>query len=109
METHIMAKILTSHGVNVAYAFPLLSMPAQEWACAGTDPDLFFPKNDQVLDQAQAVCQTCPLVESCLAQAIARAESGVWGGVLLDTGKPLASVPTRGRPKRALCTDLVPA
>ncbi len=107
METQIMTKILTSHGVNVAYEIPLPSLPAQEWACAGADPDLFFPENDQGLTQAREICEGCQLIDSCLTLAIARTESGVWGGVLLDAGKPLARVPTRGRPKRLKQEELL--
>ncbi|KQY60739.1 hypothetical protein ASD11_09640 [Aeromicrobium sp. Root495] len=76
------------------------SVPAQEWACAGSDPELFFPADDTALAAAVAVCAACPLRSTCLSLATARSESGVWGGVLLESGRPLDRVPVRGRPSK---------
>ncbi|MEU5958789.1 WhiB family transcriptional regulator [Streptomyces sp. NPDC047525] len=54
-------------------------------ACAGEDPELFFPigENSPALlqvEEAKAVCRRCPLMESCLQGALERNELGVWGG-----------------------------
>ena len=92
--------ILTSHGPTVAFEHPTPSAPAQEWACAGTDPDLFFPADQAALAAAVAVCAPCPLRATCLSLGTARSESGVWGGVLLEAGRPLDRVPVRGRPRK---------
>lgn len=107
--------VLTTHGVTIAYEHPVPRIPArdvprgggpaqdgpaQEWACAGRDPDLFFPTDDAVLARAVAVCAGCALRELCLELALARSESGVWGGVLLQDGAALARVPRRGRPRK---------
>ena len=93
------ASVLTTHGVVAAFAHPTPRALADDWACAGQDPELFFPSDDGQLSAAQAVCGTCTFRDTCLALAIARSESGVWGGVLLADGTPLAAVPTRGRPR----------
>lgn len=96
------AKVLTSHGVTAAYANPLPSAPTSDWACAGTDPDVFFPEDEQGLQQARAICGPCPIRAACLASAKARQETGVWGGVLLNQGKILEKVPVRGRPRKVV-------
>ena len=51
-------------------------------ACAGADPDLFFPLPWQSADPAKAICGRCPVRAGCLARARARGERyGIWGGV----------------------------
>ena len=51
-------------------------------ACAGADPDLFFPLPWQSADPAKAICAGCPVQAACLARARARGErDGIWGGV----------------------------
>lgn len=53
----------------------------QHAACRGMDPDLFFPTRGEDVQQAQAVCRTCPVAEECLGFALQRGEKfGVWGG-----------------------------
>ncbi|TQL68165.1 transcription factor WhiB [Nocardioides albertanoniae] len=59
-----------------------------EWACVGEEPDLFHPDDLAQLAQAQEVCAGCPLRGTCLDLGVARREWGVWGGVLLESGKP---------------------
>ena len=55
-------------------------------SCRSVDPDLFFPIGttgialDQI-EQAKAVCNSCPAKEPCLEFAlVTNQESGVWGG-----------------------------
>ncbi|WP_079142288.1 WhiB family transcriptional regulator [Streptomyces sp. LUP30] len=55
-------------------------------ACAGEDPELFYPIGDTgpallQIEEAKAVCRRCPLMDSCLQGALDRNESGVWGGM----------------------------
>lgn len=102
MENHIMNKVLNTHGVTVAYDHPMPFVPAQEWACAGRDPELFFPSDEATLAAARRVCDGCTLRDVCLSLGIARSESGVWGGALLEAGKVLDRVPVRGRPKKTV-------
>jgi len=50
-------------------------------ACAGLDPDVFYPVNDEAAEEAKAVCAECPVREPCLEYALGRRErDGVWGG-----------------------------
>ena len=53
----------------------------QHAACAGTDPDLFFPGRGESITGARRVCATCPVKAECLDYAIRNGETiGVWGG-----------------------------
>ena len=50
-------------------------------ACAGTDPEVFFPHDGMGVEVAKQVCATCTVAEPCLEYALAhRIEHGVWGG-----------------------------
>jgi hypothetical protein len=89
------ALILNTTAVNGAYEHPT---PDVVWACAGIDPDVFFPINDDGLAEAIAICDGCAVRQLCRTIAMARAESGVWGGVLLTEGIPQDGVKRRGRP-----------
>jgi len=100
MESKIMATILNSKGVNAGFGTPTPRAPKQEWACADSDPDLFFPEDEATFAAAQRLCATCPLRAVCRSLGQARQESGVWGGVLLDRGKAVAAVPVVGRPRK---------
>jgi WhiB family redox-sensing transcriptional regulator len=51
-------------------------------ACRDTDPAVFFPTTRDGVDEALAVCATCPVRSDCLDYAIeARERFGVWGGM----------------------------
>ena len=75
--------------------------------CAGKLA-LFFPASDQktalrnaAVEQAKAICATCPVAETCLADALARDEpDGVWGGQLLRDGVPVPAYVGPGRPRK---------
>ncbi|MDH6132853.1 hypothetical protein P3T37_002239 [Kitasatospora sp. MAA4] len=63
---------------------PATALPGA--ACAGMDPDLFFPEEgDEFAERrAKQACQGCPVRELCLALALKRREPhGIFGG--LDT------------------------
>lgn len=50
-------------------------------ACAGLNPEIFFPDNDDVADEAKSICADCSVRISCLEHALAsREKDGVWGG-----------------------------
>ncbi|MFJ3658305.1 WhiB family transcriptional regulator [Streptomyces nigra] len=77
-------------GRTAFYSYGALSTAAPERpqpACVGEDPELFFPIGDTgpallQIEEAKAVCRRCPLIESCLQDALDRNEtSGVWGGL----------------------------
>lgn len=62
---------------------------------------LFFSEQLDDIARAKAICNTCPLQETCLDGALARREPwGVWGGQLFFNGKVLAFKRKRGRPRK---------
>lgn len=60
-----------------------------EWrhraACVHADPDTFVPDQDYArvaVPAAKAICARCPVVDECLAEALADPWLvGVWGGL----------------------------
>ncbi len=92
--------VLTTKGVTVAYRHPTPTAPDMPWACAGIDPDQFFPEDEATLAAARRICAACPLQDVCRELGLARGESGVWGGLLLEDGEVLERVPVMGRPRR---------
>ncbi len=63
-----------------------------EWrrlaACSGQDPELFFPLGEssardiQRIRIAKKICSECPVVQQCLADALAgKGKYGIWGGM----------------------------
>lgn len=53
-------------------------------ACPDYDPELWFPHpgQDDVAEQAKAICRRCPVVDDCLRWALDTGQSyGVWGGL----------------------------
>lgn len=68
--------------------------------CREVDPDLFFPIGDGPIAQrqtaqAKAICSGCPVIETCLAFAMAQLPEGIAGGttpaerVALRRGQPV--------------------
>jgi WhiB family transcriptional regulator, redox-sensing transcriptional regulator len=59
-------------------------------ACTKEDPELFFPVGNTgpallQIEQARAVCRSCPVVDDCLAWALeSGVTDGVWGGMSED-------------------------
>lgn len=52
-------------------------------ACAGEDPELFFPIGDSPKAAAagKAICGRCPIRIECLRWALRNGEQGIWGGL----------------------------
>jgi WhiB family transcriptional regulator, redox-sensing transcriptional regulator len=83
-------------------------MAGQDWrdwaACAGSDPELFFPAPGAsvAVTQAKAICGRCPVAVQCRAFADSvRDQHAVWAGrsarQLRDgRGRPAARCGTRG-------------
>lgn len=69
-------------------------------ACAGADPDLFFPlrgDNDAVA-AAKAVCATCQVRVECLEYALENSERfGIWGGTAEKERRRIRSLRRRAR------------
>ena len=77
-------------------------------ACLDVDPELFFPIGNTgpalaQIDEAKAVCRTCPVVDTCLKWAIETGQdSGVWGGLTRET-------PARRIAKTSVCSTQAPS
>jgi len=51
-------------------------------ACAGVDPELFFPERGASTNEAKAVCAGCVVRDACLEYAMDNNERwGIWGGL----------------------------
>lgn len=69
-------------------------------ACRGHDPELFFPLSETTpttrrqIDEAKAVCQGCPVLESCRSYALAHGPEGIWGGTTESERRALRATKT---------------
>jgi len=71
----------------------------QHWqskaACIDEDPELFFPIGNtgpalQQIEEAKIVCRSCPVVDTCLKQALENGDDhGIWGGMSEDERRAL--------------------
>lgn len=54
----------------------------EQGRCRGTDPEVFFPFDDEDAGEAKEICGRCRVRETCLEHAITHREKlGVWGGL----------------------------
>jgi len=54
----------------------------QEARCAETDPEVFFPETMYFAKHAIEICETCPVLDQCLSEALNMEDpQGVWGGI----------------------------
>ena len=73
---------------------------ADEAACRGLDPLIFYPATDEEAEDAKAVCDVCPVRDACLEHAIgSREHNGVWGGA---TERERQRIIRRRRRQRAM-------
>ena len=52
--------------------------------CRGVDSDVFYPPgdDDELAEEAKAICSLCSVRQACLEHALATGEKhGVWGGL----------------------------
>ena len=69
--------------------------------CRAYDAELWFAETPADVEQAKALCGSCPVRLDCLAGALERREPwGVWGGQLLVQGEVVARKRPRGRPRK---------
>jgi WhiB family redox-sensing transcriptional regulator len=53
----------------------------QRAACRGVEPEIFYPISEEEAEEAKAICDACPVQETCLEYALSNRErDGVWGG-----------------------------
>lgn len=95
-----MSDVLETRAGTAANRYPWPRANTATPVCADHDPELWFPHDKDNYAEAVALCGRCPLVGLCREVAIARGETGVWGGVLFKGGRPLSSFPEPGRPKK---------
>lgn len=51
-------------------------------ACRGLDAAVFYPVDEDEVEEARAICALCPVQETCLEYALANGEKlGIWGGL----------------------------
>lgn len=49
--------------------------------CVGMADEVFFPERGQSVNEAKAICASCPVREACLEYALVAVERfGIWGG-----------------------------
>lgn len=75
----------TADDLLARLAAPTLPAWAEHAACRGMPVEQFFPGaggGDDVakVSAARKVCSGCPVLEDCLAWAVAHVERGFWGG-----------------------------
>ena len=88
---------------------PLAGAVGNVLPCRQVDPDLFFAEVPADVEEAKALCRTCPVREACLAGALERREPwGVWGGELFVSGVVVARKRPRGRPRKYPVADPYP-
>ena len=78
-------------------------------ACAGApNPAAWFPDPTDDYSAAAAECVACPIVASCGDWAMVHKQSGLWGGALLERGKPVGA-PRRWKLPRHLAEAVAAA
>lgn len=69
--------------------------------CHVHDPEIWFADTPLGVEDAKALCRTCPVRSSCLDGALERREPwGVWGGELFEQGLVVPRKRPRGRPRK---------
>lgn len=58
-------------------------------ACNGTDPELWFSDGTAHHAKLRAICDQCPVRESCLEHALTDGEYGWWGGTSSEDRRQL--------------------
>lgn len=79
---------------------PVLDFDPAPWtadaACAGVEPNLFFPTVGENVNPAKAVCATCTVRAECLQYALETHQRyGVWGGMSVKERRHLTPVQRR--------------
>ena len=70
---------LLRSSASLAFLMTIADAPWQDQAACHGLTHLFFPEPGGTVNQAKAVCKTCPVIEPC-AEAGANEHFGVWGG-----------------------------
>lgn len=106
-EDHYIPEVgFSTIGVTAGYIKPT-PRGEEPWDCAeDPNPGHWQPRNERQLRYAQGICGGCARRADCLDLGLTRGESGVWGGVLLASGRPrLRLVRTNASPSAASESD----
>ncbi|ACV79075.1 WhiB family transcriptional regulator [Nakamurella multipartita] len=57
-------------------------------ACRGLDTEFWFSSNAAAREFAVETCIDCPIRRGCEQYGIASRQTGIWGGSVLDRGRP---------------------
>jgi WhiB family redox-sensing transcriptional regulator len=94
------AATVTAESVREPDVDPTSRPAPRDLPCHVHDPDLWFSESPADLEQAKALCASCPVQRECLAGALRRNEPcGVWGGQILVAGRVIPFKRPRGRPR----------
>jgi len=70
--------------------------------CHVNDAEIWFAETPEGVEEAKALCRSCPIRATCLDGALDRREPwGVWGGELLAQGVVVPRKRPRGRPRKS--------
>lgn len=79
---------------RITVTAPATTRDTTDWrdqaACRGEDPDLFFPYPGETIriENAKAICRSCPVWMECLQWATEQRVEGVWGGTTEEERRP---------------------
>lgn len=78
-----MTRHRNQHTTRDAATPPVAALPDR--ACAGADPEIFFPGRGDDSGEALDTCARCPHRRPCLDWALASEQQfGVWGGTTAE-------------------------
>jgi len=70
--------------------------------CHANDAEIWFAETPEGVEEAKALCRSCPIRATCLDGALDRREPwGVWGGELFAQGVVVPRKRPRGRPRKS--------
>lgn len=76
-------RIRNQHTTRAAATPPVAAFPDR--ACAGANPEIFFPAREANAWEALAFCDICPHQQTCLEWALdSEQQFGIWGGTTAD-------------------------
>lgn len=76
----------SAYDYNKPYWVPDVPTP-----CRGLEVEAFTPRfgTKAVAEFGRTFCQECPVIYECFDAGIDQKETGIWGGVLMQQGRPV--------------------
>ncbi|MFC0548379.1 WhiB family transcriptional regulator [Kutzneria chonburiensis] len=101
IEGTVLPDFAAPTGAGVAELLDTAPGAGLDLPCRANNPDLWFADAPAELEQAKALCASCPVLAECLTAALARREPwGVWGGEIFERGAVIPRKRPRGRPRK---------